>query len=42
MTREEYLQHTEDYHNKQLSDGAFVLFQEIYIASTKIDYNEGE
>lgn len=33
MTREEYLQHKEDYDNRQLSGGAFVLFQETYIAT---------
>lgn len=33
MTREEYSQHKEDYDNRQLSGGAFVLFQETYIAT---------
>lgn len=33
MTREEYSQHREDYDNRQLSGGAFVLFQETYIAT---------
>ena len=33
LTRADYLQHKEDYDNRQLSGGAFVLFQETYIAT---------
>ena len=31
MTREDYEEHKEDYEDHNVSDGAFVLFQSVYI-----------
>ena len=31
MTREDYEEHKEDYEDHNVSDGAFILFQSVYI-----------